>query len=489
VRMTSVKFRLNALFVLIISALLLVFGAINYNKTKGKLEASVDHQVDATLARLSASLPGAIWNFDKSQIEQGLNAEMTATFISGIVIKNGDKTVGSSARGPDGKLISATQTPASDFTKSVELSFVDGGKANAVGKVTVYGSYEEINQALREELLWAILQILVLDIIIVLSLSRILSSVVLDPLAQIGLALNDIAQGDADLTKRIPRAKTDEFNRVSDSFNTFMARLQGIIGQVSGGIGTISHAANEIAKGNMDLSSRTESQASSLQETAASMEEMTTTVKRNAENARVASQMVGTAADVASKGGAVVTQVVQTMISINQSSRKIVDIISVIDGIAFQTNILALNAAVEAARAGEQGRGFAVVASEVRSLAGRSAAAAKEIKSLIDESVSNVGIGTKLVDEAGARMTEIVDSVSKVTRIMAEIQSASDDQTLGISQINEAVRQMDNTTQQNAALVEQAAAAAGAMQGQASSLAEAVSVFRHNNSAAMVALQ
>jgi len=239
----------------------------------------------------------------------------------------------------------------------------------------------------------------------------------------------------------------------------------------------------------MDLSSRTESQASSLQETAASMEEMTTTVKQNAENARVASQMVGAAADVASKGGAVVTQVVQTMSSINQSSRKIVDIISVIDGIAFQTNILALNAAVEAARAGEQGRGFAVVASEVRSLAGRSAAAAKEIKSLIDESVSNVGIGTKLVDEAGARMTEIVDSVSKVTRIMAEIQSASDDQTLGISQINEAVRQMDNTTQQNAALVEQAAAAAGAMQGQASSLAEAVSVFKHNNSAGMLALQ
>jgi len=224
--MTSVKFRLNALFVLIISALLLVFGAINYNKTKGKLEASVDHQVDATLARLSASLPGSIWNFDKSQIDQGLNAEMAATFISGIVIKNGDKIVGSSTRGPDGKLISAAQTPASDFTKSVELSFVDEGKANSVGKVTVYGSYEEINQALREELLWAILQILVLDIIIVLSLSRILSSVVLDPLAQIGLALNDIAQGDADLTKRIPRAKTDEFNQVSDSFNTFMARCK-----------------------------------------------------------------------------------------------------------------------------------------------------------------------------------------------------------------------------------------------------------------------
>jgi len=487
--MTSIKFRLNALFVLIVSVLLVAFGAINYIKTKGKLEASVAHQVDATLGRLGTSLPGSIWNFDKLQIDQGLSAEMAATFISGIIINNGNKIVGGSARGTDGKLISATQPPESDFTKSVELSYVDNGKRNAVGKVTVYVSYAEINQALRDELLWAILQILVLDIIIILALSRILSSVVLDPLAQIGAALNDIAEGEADLTKRIPRAKTDEFNRVSDSLNTFMERLQGIIEQVSAGTITITHAANEIANGNMDLSSRTESQASSLEQTAASMEEMTATVKQNAENAKMANRMAGTAADVASKGGAVVAQVVQTMGSINQSSRKIVDIISVIDGIAFQTNILALNAAVEAARAGEQGRGFAVVASEVRSLAGRSAAAAKEIKSLIDESVSNVGIGSKLVDEAGVTMTEIVDSVSKVTRIMADIQSASDEQTLGISQINEAVRQMDNNTQQNAALVEQAAAAAGAMQSQASSLAEAVSVFKLSSRSGMLALQ
>ncbi|OYU46046.1 MAG: hypothetical protein CFE44_04240 [Burkholderiales bacterium PBB4] len=334
---------------------------------------------------------------------------------------------------------------------------------------------------------WAFLQILVLDVIIVVVLSRVSCTVVLSPLAEIGKALNDIAVGDADLTRRLHRGSSDEFNAVTDGFNTFIGRLQKIIEQVSSGIGTISHASDEIASGNMDLSARTESQASSLEETAASMEEMTGTVKQNAENAQMANRMVQSAAEVASKGGAVVSQVVTTMGSINQSSRKIVDIISVIDGIAFQTNILALNAAVEAARAGEQGRGFAVVASEVRSLAGRSAAAAaaaaKEIKNLIDESVRNVDIGTKLLDEAGATMNDIVDSVSKVTGIMAEIQSASDEQTLGISQINEAVRQTDNTTQQNAALVEEAAAAEGSMQSQAVELSAAVSVFKlgHTN--------
>ncbi|MBK7004050.1 MAG: HAMP domain-containing protein [Burkholderiales bacterium] len=488
---SSIKFRLNVLFVVIISALLLAFGAINYVKTKGKLQASMQQQVEATLGRLSASLPGSIWNFDKNQIEQGLRSEMGATFISGILIKNGDKLVGGTVRGADGKTVAATQAPVSDFSKAVDLAFEDGGKSNPVGKVTVYVSYAEINQALRSELIWAVLQILVLDVIIVLALSRILSSMVLNPLAQIGVALRDIAEGEADLTKRIPRAETDEFNQVSDSFNTFIDRLQQIVTQVSTGIVTITHAANEIASGNMDLSNRTESQASSLEETAASMQDITHTVKQNAENAQIANRMVGTAAEVASKGGAVVAQVVETMGSINQSSRKIVDIISVIDGIAFQTNILALNAAVEAARAGEQGRGFAVVASEVRSLAGRSAAAAKEIKALIDESVSNVGVGTRLVDEAGSTMTEIVDSVSKVTGIMAEIQSASESQTLGISQINEAVRQMDTNTQQNAALVEEAAAAAGSMQSQAASLASAVSVFKlgEGRSRALVALR
>lgn len=480
---SSIKFRLNFLFVLIISLLLLAFGAVNYFRTKAALEASDNQQVEATLARLAVALPSPLWNLDKAQIEQTLASEMSADFMVGITITNGEKFLGGSVKSAEGKIQPSTAPPTADASRSVDLVYLDDGKPNSVGKATVYVSYAGIQKTLRAELTWAVLQILVLDVIIILVLSRVLSSVVLNPLSKIGEALNDIAVGDADLTRRLPQGNSDEFNAVANGFNTFIGRLQLIIDQVSTGIGTISHAADEIASGNMDLSSRTESQASSLEETAASMEEMTQTVKQNAENAKTANQLVQNASEVAFKGGNVVANVVTTMSEINQSSRKIVDIISVIDGIAFQTNILALNAAVEAARAGEQGRGFAVVASEVRSLAGRSAAAAKEIKHLIDVSVKNVDIGTKLVGEAGATMTEIVDSVSKVTSIMGEIQNASEEQTLGINQINEAVRLMDNTTQQNAALVEQAAAAAGSMQAQASELREAVSVFKLGNSA------
>jgi methyl-accepting chemotaxis protein len=254
--------------------------------------------------------------------------------------------------------------------------------------------------------------------------------------------------------------------------------LAGIVGDVRAGTDLIAIASREIASGNLDLSSRTEEQASSLEETAASMEELTSTVKHSAENAREASRLADSAAEVAGRGGEVVARVVDTMASINDSSSKIVDIISVIDGIAFQTNILALNAAVEAARAGEQGRGFAVVAGEVRTLAQRSAAAAKEIKGLIGDSVARVDSGAKLVEEAGATMQEIVASVNKVSTMIGAISSATREQGEGIEHINQAITQMDQVTQQNASLVEEAAAASEAMQEQAAKLAQVVSVFR-----------
>ena len=262
------------------------------------------------------------------------------------------------------------------------------------------------------------------------------------------------------------------------AMKTMREKLADIVRNVRNGTDTIATASGEIAAGNLDLSSRTEQQASSLEETASSMEELTSTVRQNAENAGQANQLAINASEVAQRGGTVVSEVVQTMEQINESARKIVDIIGVIDGIAFQTNILALNAAVEAARAGEQGRGFAVVATEVRSLAQRSAAAAKEIKSLIGDSVDKVESGSKLVAQAGSTMDEVVASVRRVTDIIAEISAASQEQSAGIEQVNQAITQMDQVTQQNAALVEQAAAAADSLQEQAGSLSDTVSVFR-----------
>ncbi|MES2163107.1 MAG: methyl-accepting chemotaxis protein [Pseudomonadota bacterium] len=290
----------------------------------------------------------------------------------------------------------------------------------------------------------------------------------------------DVAQQVAkgDLTSSIEVESTDETGQLMLALRNMNDNLLKIVGQVRHSTDEIATACGEIATGNLDLSARTEEQASSLEETASSMEELTSTVKHNADNARQANQLAATATSVAAKGGDVVSQVVETMNSIHDSSRKIVDIIAVIDGIAFQTNILALNAAVEAARAGEQGRGFAVVASEVRNLAQRSASAAKEIKALIDNSVGQVTIGNRLVGEAGTTMTEIVDSVRRVSDIMGEISSASREQTQGLEQINQAVSQMDAVTQQNAALVEQAAAAAGSLQQQAEHLTAAVQVFK-----------
>ena len=287
---------------------------------------------------------------------------------------------------------------------------------------------------------------------------------------------NAVAQGD--LTHIIDVDGKDEVAQLMSSLSAMKDSLVNIVGQVRGGTDTIASASSQIAAGNLDLSSRTEEQASSLEETAASMEQLTSTVKQNADNARQANQLAVAASGVALKGGSVVSQVVGTMDAINSSSRKIVDIIGVIDGIAFQTNILALNAAVEAARAGEQGRGFAVVAAEVRNLAQRSAAAAKEIKTLIGDSVAKVEEGSQQVTQAGKTMDEIVDSVKRVTDIMAEITAASQEQSAGIEQVNQAITQMDQVTQQNAALVEEAAAAAASLQEQASNLSQVVGVFK-----------
>jgi methyl-accepting chemotaxis protein len=307
-------------------------------------------------------------------------------------------------------------------------------------------------------------------------LAWLLSRSITKPLNYAVEIAQTVASGN--LNKEIKIDSKDETGQLLLALKEMNAKLVDIVGQIRVGTDVISTASTQIAAGNLDLSSRTEEQASSLEETASAMEELTSTVQQNADNAKQANQLANSASEISKRGGAVVSKVVDTMKDIDESSKKIVDIISVIDSIAFQTNILALNAAVEAARAGEQGRGFAVVATEVRNLAQKSAAAAKEIKELISNSVQKVQNGVILVDEAGNTMSKVVESIKRVTDIVDEISSASSEQAVGIEQVNQAISQMDQVTQQNAALVEEAAAASASMQNEADNLSKIVSIFK-----------
>ncbi|EIU2634919.1 methyl-accepting chemotaxis protein [Salmonella enterica] len=340
----------------------------------------------------------------------------------------------------------------------------------------LYDIAVEDNNSSYNQAMWVLVSVLIAVLVVIIAVWFGIKLSLIAPMNRLIESIRHIASGD--LVKRIDVEGSNEMGQLAENLRHMQSELMRTVGDVRNGANAIYSGASEIAMGNNDLSSRTEQQAASLEETAASMEQLTATVKQNAENARQASHLALSASETAQKGGKVVDNVVQTMRDIASSSQKIADIISVIDGIAFQTNILALNAAVEEARAGEQGRGFAVVAGEVRNLAQRSAQAAREIKSLIEDSVSRVDVGSTLVESAGETMDEIVNAVTRVTDIMGEIASASDEQSRGIDQVGLAVAEMDRVTQQNASLVEESAAAAAALEEQASRLTQAVAVFR-----------
>ena len=377
-------------------------------------------------------------------------------------------------------LIQATelQLPAPQYFDKLTQAIGSVNQLVTEGSDLLTESLRDHERALRTQLI-TVLALVAVSIVLSLWLALVFVRSITRPLAQAVQLAQDVAQGD--LSGEDHPAGTNEVGELLQAQQTMRARLRPMVAQVRRGADSVALASAEIAQGNIDLSSRTENQASALEETAASMEELSATVRHNADSAREASSLAQSARDVAEQGGAVVAQVVQTMQGIHQSSSKIADIISVVDGIAFQTNILALNAAVEAARAGEQGRGFAVVASEVRSLAQRSAEAAKQIKQLIDTSVERVDEGNVLVHQAGNTMNEVVAAIQQVNEIVSAISCASQEQANGVAQVGEAVTQMDQATQQNAALVEEMAAAANSLNLQGQELVQAVSLFRWNS--------
>jgi len=435
----------------------------------GQRRASMD-AVDANIATIS-KLWGQYTQVPMSEKERALVSQIAASrkaFVDGGLLP----AVAAIRANDNAQAIQLLNGPMTQLYASLNalgIQLINEQQAAALAEY-------QASQATFELVRAVCLAGLAFGLIMAALVGYLLVRAIVRPIEQAVKIAGAVAQGD--LTQTIEVTSTDETGRLLQALKDMNDSLVRIVGQVRTGTDNIATASSEIAAGNLDLSSRTEQQAGSLEETASSMEELTSTVKQNADNARQANALATSASEVAGKGGAVVAEVVQTMGAINTSATRIVDIIAVIDGIAFQTNILALNAAVEAARAGEQGRGFAVVAGEVRSLAQRSAAAAKEIKVLIDDSVEKVHHGSELVDRAGTTMAEIVQSVNRVTDIMSEITAASQEQTAGIEQINGAIAQMDQVTTQNAALVEQASAAATSLQEEAAKLAQTVGEFK-----------
>ena len=474
----SIRSRLNGLFLVIVTGLLALMAAVNYQISRQERESALREDVKSVVARLSAGLPAALWNFDQGQIDRLIAAEMGARYIDSIVAVQDKKVAGGMARDDAGKALAIKEQPrAADASEVVALSYTDGGKTQELGTLTVNISYATIRASLQQELMRQVVQALVLAGALMLALSVSLARVVLRPLERVRSALEQIGAGSADLTRRLPLSGSVEFIGIAQGFNAFIERLEGVIQQVRHQAETVSVGSREIADGNLDLSQRTEQTASHVQAIAHTVADIRRSVEVNAEGADTADRCGREAAQIADRGGELMDRVVQTMSEMSTSASRITEITGVIDGIAFQTNILALNAAVEAARAGEQGRGFAVVAGEVRSLAQRSGEAAREIKQLIDDTVGKVASGQQQVDAAGGTIKDIVGAIRKVSEILAGITDASQQQRQSIGQVSDAIASIDEATQRNAALVEEVSAAASSVRESTTGLVGAVGTF------------
>ncbi|SFU25909.1 methyl-accepting chemotaxis protein [Paraburkholderia aspalathi] len=440
-------------------------------------DSALKSSIEQAMAALDSSFDGHIATYERDDISDDNDRKLLAA----------DKAAMATYRSARQNFLDKSRAGDVEGAKPILL---DGGALSSASnalKETLMHHVEynnKLSQGVRDEnnvaysqAFWLLISSILAALVVSGGSGIQLYRLITAGLNRIQQTLQHVSQS-LDLTNAAPVERMDEIGHTAAAFNALLGRVAEVIGEVRRSAGSVSVASQQIAQGNTDLSQRTEEQATSLEETASSMEELTSTVRHNTDNARQATTLANTASENARRGGEVVGRVVETMQGISGGSAKMSEIISVIEGIAFQTNILALNAAVEAARAGEQGRGFAVVAGEVRTLAQRSATAAKEIKDLINESVSRVNAGSKLVEEAGSTINEIVQSVQRVTDIVGEISSASEEQSSGIEQVNQAVSQMDQVTQQNAALVEEAAAAAQSMAQQAQGLRDAVAIFR-----------
>ena len=474
----SIRTRVTLLFVAVTTLVMAGFGAVNYATLKTSLESRLAADGEALAARLRMNLPGPLWNLDAKQIDRVLEAEMMSPDITANVIRNGATPVAGRSRDPGGKPVPTTaQTPGLADPAKVDLVFDNDGKASPVGEAEVQTSTARLDHALRAALWNVTLQTLVLNLVMVGAMTAALHLQIFKPLAGISGALERIAGGESNLHVELEVAGDNELSRIAAAFNGFIAKLRHTFDEVQVAATHVEQGASEIASGNEDLSVRTERQAARLQEVAASMTTLTDGVRRNAQLAGQLAGLTDSAAGAAHRSAEVMGQATSAMDRLTESSRRISDITSVIDSIAFQTNILALNAAVEAARAGEQGRGFAVVAAEVRTLAQRCATAAKEISELIGDSVTQVESGGQLIRETGVSVDTLVGVVEQVTGHIQEISQACQAQSRDIGVAEVSIREIDHMTSQNTALIEQTSAASNSLKEEAQSLGARMQQF------------